>query len=163
MLGAAGEALADGLADAAPIISKSINYLTKFLRGSAGAGKSGVTGLAERTASRAVGSGGAGAAYNALTGDPIAAGAAAGAVLGPAGGAVGDAAKLAASKISPLLDPATRALAEKAEQFGIRLRGPQITDSSFVRYADSALRNLPAMGYEKTDAEIHGQFNRAIA
>ena len=115
LLRAGGGALASGLSDAAPAISRGIQYATDFLGGSAGANRAGVAGIAERTASRAAGSAAAGAGYNGVSGDPIAGGAAAGAVLGPAGGAIGDAAKLAASKISPLLDPATRALAEKAE------------------------------------------------
>lgn len=160
---AGGTALASGLSDAAPTISKGVQYLTNFLSGSAGAGKAGVAGLAERTASRAAASGASGGAYNGLTGAPIAEGAAAGAALGPAGGAVGDAAKAAASKIAPLLDPETRALVQKAEGLGIQLRGPQISDSSFVKYADSALHKLPAMGYDATDGAVQQQFNGAIA
>ncbi|AHX16143.1 hypothetical protein CH75_04960 [Dyella jiangningensis] len=62
-----------------------------------------------------------------------------------------------------MLDAETRALAQKAENLGIKLRAPQITDAPFVRYADSTLRNLPAMGYGETDALLRGQFNNALA
>jgi hypothetical protein len=62
-----------------------------------------------------------------------------------------------------MLDNETRQLVQKAENLGIQLRAPQITDAPFVRYADSTLRNLPGMGYADSDAALRGQFNGALA
>lgn len=122
-----------------------------------------MAGAGLRVASRAAAGTVGGAAYNVLTGSPAGAGGAVGAAINAGGGVVGDVAKGAAKSFAPLLDPETRALVQKAENLGINLRGPQISNSPFVQYADSTLRGLPAMGYGATDAAVHGQFNKALA
>jgi hypothetical protein len=163
MVRAGAGALSAATEEAAPLVSKGIQGISNFLSGTAGAGSSGVPGAVIRGASRATAGTVGGAAYNALTGAPVGEGGAVGAAINAGGGVVGDVAKGAAKSIAPLLDPETRALVQKAENFGIQLRGPQISNSPFVQYADSTLRGLPAMGYGATDAAVHGQFNKAVA
>ena len=69
-----------------------------------------------------------------------------------------------AAKAAPLIDPATAELANLARtEYGIPVRGGQISESPSVNYLDSVLKGKPFSGYGPNVAEQHSAFNSAVA
>lgn len=63
-----------------------------------------------------------------------------------------------------LIDPAAAKLASLArDQFGIPLRGGQISESPTMNYLDSVMKTKPFSGMAANDAAQHSAFNRAVA
>jgi hypothetical protein len=61
------------------------------------------------------------------------------------------------------IDPETAALAQAAAKHGINVSIGQASESPFVKYADSTVRQLPFSGYGAFDAGNQTAFNRAVA
>ncbi|HEX5508913.1 MAG TPA: cell wall hydrolase [Pseudolabrys sp.] len=65
---------------------------------------------------------------------------------------------------APLIDPATAKLAQTARDvFGIPIRGGQISESPFVNFLDSVLKEKPFSGYAGNVAQQKAAFNRNVA
>lgn len=55
------------------------------------------------------------------------------------------------------------ALARRAEELGVPIRGGQISGSPIVKYTDSALNSLPFSGYAGQTARAHDAFTAAVS
>lgn len=87
-----------------------------------------------------------------------------GAMLGPAGEIAQSFGGVVAKHVLGMQVPReTAQLAAKARGFGIDLRGGQISDSPFVKYADSVLNGTPFTGYAKSSAQQRQAFTAAVA
>jgi hypothetical protein len=64
---------------------------------------------------------------------------------------------------APGTNPQTIALARRAEQLGVPVRGSQISESPFIRWLDETLQNIPGSGQVGRNAEQRAQFTRAVA
>lgn len=84
------------------------------------------------------------------------------AALGAAGGAVGEGVAALARGGREALAPAVKALAQKAEAYGIPVTAAQMSDSAFVKTLQSALSKLPFSGQGKLYETQQAAFNRAI-
>jgi hypothetical protein len=89
----------------------------------------------------------------------IALGAGLGAATAKAGAVLGDAARSAKAAVSD----STRAVYEAAKQRGINLTAPQLTDSRFVKWMGSVLRDMPLSGGRARYAEQVARLNEKIA
>lgn len=85
------------------------------------------------------------------------------AVLGAAGGAVGQGIGALARGGAQAISPAVKALAQKAEAYGIPITAAQLSDSAFIKTLQSALSKLPFSGQGKLYETQQAAFNRAIA
>lgn len=89
------------------------------------------------------------------------------ALMGGAAGMLGQGIASGVSRIakgaSDLIDPATKALYEKAQAMGIPVSGAQLSDSKFVKYLQDALSKLPMSGAKDQAATQQGAFNRAVS
>ena len=173
---AAGGTLAGGLGSlagaAVPAVAPALEGAGAFLSGTAGGGGS-LGNLALRGASLAGAGavqGGAGAALTAgSSGAPLAdqmrAGAEGGAIIGPAAGALaGGLGAMGRVATGGGVSPEVAQLAQTARNdYNIPIYGGQISESPFVRFADSQLGKLPFSGAAPAiDAQATG-FNRAVA
>jgi len=61
------------------------------------------------------------------------------------------------------LDEAGAALANKADEFGLRLGVPEISENPFIRTVASQMERLPFSGATKRAAANQGAFNRQVA
>jgi len=64
---------------------------------------------------------------------------------------------------APGTNPQTVALAQRAEQLGVPVRGSQISDSPFIRWLDETLQNVPGSGQVGRNVEQRSQFTRAVS
>ncbi len=93
----------------------------------------------------------------------VAEGAKGGAIAGGTLSAIGAAAKLAANKLLGPPDVATKKLAERAEELGVKLRGAQVSPSYALKKWDQISGQLPGSGGAKIAIKQQAQFNRAVA
>jgi hypothetical protein len=86
-----------------------------------------------------------------------------GAALGGIGGKLGGLLASSAAKARDAIPEATRAIAAKAEQYGIRLTPAQLSDSRLVKYLADTFGMFPGAGGDAVAAKQSSQFNRALA
>lgn len=165
--GAAGRvagAGADALGNAIPAAAPAIDALTgaaqpanKLLRYGAGA----VRGAAQG----ALGAGLTSSESDAPLKSQLLSGAEFGGALGAAAPAIYDAGRGVANVFSdPTINPLRRDLAEKAvNQFGIPLRGSQISERPFAKYLDSVVGKMPMSGMGASNDAQQTAFTRAVA
>lgn len=92
----------------------------------------------------------------------IATGAAAGSILGPGGHLLGAGARAGANALAPTVDPIVANLAQRAANYGINIRGSQISGSPFIRTLDSVLTHSPGSGIAADNAVQRSAFTRAV-
>lgn len=85
------------------------------------------------------------------------------AMLGAGGALIGQGVGALARGGKEALSPAVKALAQKADAYGIPLTVAQLSDSAFVKTLQSALSKLPFSGQGKLYETQQAAFNRAIA
>lgn len=86
-----------------------------------------------------------------------------GATAGAAGQAAGKVLGAAAKKAKDAIPDEVRALYAAAKARGIQLTPAQISDSKFMKYLSSTLREMPLSGAEAKAAKQSGQWNQAVA
>lgn len=150
MMGVAGAA-------AEPLAARALGQgAANFLAGAGG------DTMLSRGASMAANGAVQGASFNALTGNPIAQGAAGGAALGPAAGLVGAGANKLARAVVPAVDTATADLARKAQDFGINLRADQVTDNPLMKRIGMQLAQGGKGGIAEDNSAQRAAFTRAV-
>ena len=86
-----------------------------------------------------------------------------GATAGVMGQAAGKALGAAAQKAKDAIPDDVRSLYAAAKERGIQLTPAQLSDSKFMKYLSSTLRELPLSGAEAKAAKQGGQWNEAVA
>ncbi len=164
-LAAGGEILgplAAGVSRAAPAVAPGVNFLMGATKGNK------LLQLASRGASGALQGASAAGLTSGASDQPIPDQLRQGAEFGGVLNTALPAAKMAGGKLFDLLHdagPSARtALASKAvNEYGIPLRGSQISSTPFARYADSAIGKLPFTGMEAQNEAQRTAFTRAVA
>ena len=131
--------------------------LLDFLGGKAG------TNMLTRAASRSANGAILGGIGGTLVGQNPLQSAEAGAVLSPVLGAAGSAARAAGNALAPKVDPYIAAMAQKAQDMGLNIRGSQISGSPAVRTVDSVLGRIAGTGMAADNAAQRSDFTRAIS
>jgi len=86
-----------------------------------------------------------------------------GAGLGVVGSKLGSMLASSAARAQAAIPEATRAIAAKAEQYGIHLSPAQLSNSPFIQYLGSQFGILPGAGGTKVADQQSAAFNRALA
>lgn len=86
-----------------------------------------------------------------------------GAVAGVAGQAAGKVLGASAQRAKDAIPDDVRALYAAAKERGIQLTPAQLSDSKFMKYLSSTLREMPLSGAEAKAAKQSGQWNQAVA
>lgn len=123
--------------------------------------------LAAKSAGRLIPAAAGAGAYAGLqpveSGDSRIQNAGIGALAGAAGQVGGEGLAKIAQGGANMLTPAVKALAQKAEAFGIPLSTAQLTDSKTIKLLQSVLDRLPFSGAGKRQQGQQAAFNRAVA
>lgn len=86
-----------------------------------------------------------------------------GAVAGVAGQAAGKVLGASAQRAKDAIPDDVRAMYAAAKERGIQLTPAQLSDSKFMKYLSSTLREMPLSGAEAKAAKQSGQWNQAVA
>lgn len=106
---------------------------------------------------------GMGALAPTVAGESRAANTAIGGALGAAGQGASEAVMAAGKRASQAIAPEVKQLAQRANEFGIRLTPAQVSDSVPLKGLRSTLGRLPFSGAGKVGQQQTEQFNRAVA
>ncbi|MDE2107089.1 MAG: hypothetical protein KGL39_58320, partial [Patescibacteria group bacterium] len=154
---------AAGLSRAAPAVAPAVNFFSGAAKGNKllRIASKGALGALQGGTATVLTSGGSDQPF----GEQLEQGATLGGILSSAAPAAVGAGRTAYNKLTGGgINPATAALASKAvNEFGIPLRGSQITNSPFMRYLDSAVAKMPLSGLEAQNAAQKIAFSRAVA
>lgn len=151
------------LTRAAPMVGPAVDFLSGASQGNnlLKYGSQAVNGALQGVGASALTSGD----NDAPLGQQLLTGAAAGGVMGAALPAAGAAASgLKNMLVGGGVNGETARLADLAvNKFGIPIRGGQISNSPFVKYADSTLNGLPLTGYAAKTEAAHDAFTSAVS